>query len=265
MPSSGTKDHPRRPQGSRFRFLPALALALAFAPLLPGAEPAGGSPDFQMNSPSPGPDAPAAVLSEGAVAAEPVEPDDPEAPPGEEEESTATDAPEGEEGSISDEDAMRILREHYEREAALNGEEVPEGGNDRTGIPVTVNGAEVYRRVTRSVAPLYPELCRRAHLRGVVVVRIEVDHRGIVDRVQVLSGHPLLTPGAVTAAAQWEFRPLVVSGRPSRFRACLVFQAILLLRGEQPDETDEPWRRDLYFRFDERPPETLPDPLLGLT
>lgn len=256
---------PRNIRTPRCRYLPALALALTLAPFLPGEGSAGETPGFQTNAPPPGPDDPAAVLPEGTGSTRPDEPDDPEAPPGEGEESTATDAPEGEERSISDEDAMRILRGQYEREKALHGEEIPDGGNARVEISVMLHGGEIFHRVTRSVAPHYPDLCRWAHPRGVVMVLIEVDHRGIVERVQVVSGHPILAPGAVVAAMQWEFRPLVLSGRPSRFRACLLFRALFPWRDEPPVETDEPWQSDLRFHFEERPPETPPDPLSGLS
>jgi periplasmic protein TonB len=37
---------------------------------------------------------------------------------------------------------------------------------------------------------------------------------GRIERLQVLSGHPLLVPAAVEAVRQWIYQPTLLSGEP---------------------------------------------------
>jgi len=37
---------------------------------------------------------------------------------------------------------------------------------------------------------------------------------GSIQRLQVVSGHPLLAPAAIEAAKQWRYRPYILNGQP---------------------------------------------------
>jgi protein TonB len=70
-----------------------------------------------------------------------------------------------------------------------------------------------------AVAPVYPEVARRAHVQGAVVLDCIVDKRGRVAEVSVLnSASPLLDEAAVDAVRQWVYAPTLVDGVPVRLR-----------------------------------------------
>ena len=64
-------------------------------------------------------------------------------------------------------------------------------------------------------APPYPELARRAHMEGVVVLEAVIGVDGSVRDVRVLSGaSPLLDPSALEAVRRWRYRAASVGTRP---------------------------------------------------
>jgi protein TonB len=66
-----------------------------------------------------------------------------------------------------------------------------------------------------TVAPAYPELARRAHAEGVVVLEAIIGIDGAVREVRVLRGaSPLLDPAALEAVKRWRYRAARVDGRP---------------------------------------------------
>ncbi len=69
------------------------------------------------------------------------------------------------------------------------------------------------RRV-KNVAPVYPQIAVDSRVQGVVVLECEIDARGHVDRVKVVSGNVLLIDSAVSAVRQWVYTPTLVRGVP---------------------------------------------------
>jgi periplasmic protein TonB len=69
------------------------------------------------------------------------------------------------------------------------------------------------RRV-KNVAPVYPSLAVESHVQGVVILECEIDARGHVDKVNVVSGNVLLIGAAVDAVRQWVYTPTLVNGVP---------------------------------------------------
>jgi protein TonB len=69
-------------------------------------------------------------------------------------------------------------------------------------------------RKIRNVAPEYPEIARRIHVSGEVVVDCLIDERGRVREASVLRGHPLLAPAAVAAVERWVYEPSLLNGVP---------------------------------------------------
>jgi TonB family protein len=61
-------------------------------------------------------------------------------------------------------------------------------------------------QVIERVPPEYPELARKAHIKGTVIVKILVDQSGNVIRACGLKGHPLLRSAAVAAALKWKYK-----------------------------------------------------------
>ncbi|WP_243316934.1 energy transducer TonB [Geothrix paludis] len=80
--------------------------------------------------------------------------------------------------------------------------------------------------ILHRVDPIYPDLARRAHVQGTVVLMMVVDERGVPMQVRVLDGHPALQDAALQAARQWRFEPALMDGRPAAasFRLTLNFR-----------------------------------------
>jgi len=60
-------------------------------------------------------------------------------------------------------------------------------------------------KVTRQVAPVYPDEAKRAQVEGNVVLDVTVEENGEVSVAKVVNGHQLLQKAAVDAAMQWRF------------------------------------------------------------
>ena len=66
----------------------------------------------------------------------------------------------------------------------------------------------------RRVQPEYPALAKQAHIQGTVVLRAVIDREGIIQDLQVISGHPLLVPAAINAVRQWRYHPFYLNDQP---------------------------------------------------
>lgn len=61
--------------------------------------------------------------------------------------------------------------------------------------------------VIKRVEPKYPELARKAGIEGLVVVKVLIDTKGDVEKVEVVKSHPMLDDAALAAAKQFKFKP----------------------------------------------------------
>ena len=69
-------------------------------------------------------------------------------------------------------------------------------------------------RALKLVTPGYPALARKAHVSGIVVVRVLIDEEGKVIGANAISGHPLLLDACVQAAKNSLFSPTLLAGKP---------------------------------------------------
>jgi TonB family protein len=63
------------------------------------------------------------------------------------------------------------------------------------------------RKVLTHVAPVYPELAKKMHIRGTVRVEAIVRANGTVKSTRVLGGNPVLVNAAQDAVTKWKFEP----------------------------------------------------------
>jgi TonB family protein len=63
------------------------------------------------------------------------------------------------------------------------------------------------RKVTRQVAPTYPDLAKKMNLGGTVKVIAVVGADGEVKSVEPMGGSPVLLKAAQDAVAKWKFAP----------------------------------------------------------
>ena len=76
-------------------------------------------------------------------------------------------------------------------------------------ISAMMEGSLIHR-----VEPIYPSLARTARVQGAVVIAAVIGKDGMVERLQVVSGHPLLIQAAIDAVRQWRYRPYILNGAP---------------------------------------------------
>lgn len=55
------------------------------------------------------------------------------------------------------------------------------------------------------MAPVYPELARKMHIRGVVKIEAVVKPNGTVKSTRILGGNPVLIEAAKDAVTRWKF------------------------------------------------------------
>jgi TonB family protein len=84
----------------------------------------------------------------------------------------------------------------------------------RRGL-VTSELADSY--LLKRVEPEYPEVARRQHVQGAVLLHVRVNPDGTLGEVTVVSGPPLLAAAAADAVWQWRFKPLLTKGSPAGF------------------------------------------------
>ena len=60
--------------------------------------------------------------------------------------------------------------------------------------------------VVQKVDPVYPLLARQARISGVVRLKVAIQADGQVNRIEVISGHPLLVPPSIEAVRKWVFQ-----------------------------------------------------------
>jgi len=64
----------------------------------------------------------------------------------------------------------------------------------------------------RRVDPVYPPLARQARVQGTVTLQARIGTDGAVEKLEVLSGHPMLIPSAMEAVKQWRYKPYYIDG-----------------------------------------------------
>jgi len=64
------------------------------------------------------------------------------------------------------------------------------------------------------VEPSYPPLARAARVQGDVVLTAVISVDGEIENLQLVSGHPMLVPAAITAVKQWRYKPYLLNGQP---------------------------------------------------
>jgi len=69
-------------------------------------------------------------------------------------------------------------------------------------------------RILSQPPPVYPKEARKKHIEGVVVLRADIGVDGIVQKLEVVSGDPVLVPAALDAVRKWRYSPALLNGKP---------------------------------------------------
>jgi TonB family protein len=103
--------------------------------------------------------------------------------------------------------------------------------------PVSVAEEEMQKLLIHRVDPVLPPE-PEAHLQGTVVLRAVISKTGVVENLQMVSGHPMLVPAALNAVKQWRYRHYEINGIPVRVETtvCVAFPE----KSEAATETSAP-------------------------
>lgn len=87
-------------------------------------------------------------------------------------------------------------------------------------MPVTPQRVRISQGVTKGllvhrVEPSYPPLARAARVQGEVILSAIISTSGEIENLQLVSGHPMLVPAALTAVRQWRYKPYLLNGQPT--------------------------------------------------
>jgi protein TonB len=80
--------------------------------------------------------------------------------------------------------------------------------------PLKVSSELQAARILKKILPQYPALARQARISGTVRLMGIIAKDGTVQKLQVLSGHPLLQKAALDAVSQWRYQPTILDGQP---------------------------------------------------
>ncbi len=80
--------------------------------------------------------------------------------------------------------------------------------------PVKVSQGVVQGALIFKVNPEYPAVARAARVQGSVLMRAIIGTDGTIQRLQVISGNPLLVRSALEAVKRWRYRPYLLDGKP---------------------------------------------------
>ncbi len=69
-------------------------------------------------------------------------------------------------------------------------------------------------QLIRKLEPKYPPLAQQARIQGQVVLNAIISKTGVVENLELVSGHPMLVPAALDAVKQWRYRPFLLNGEP---------------------------------------------------
>ncbi len=63
--------------------------------------------------------------------------------------------------------------------------------------------------------PVYPEIAKKSKVQGMVVLHALISRAGTVERLQVMSGPPMLFSSSLEAVRQWTYKPYLLNGQPT--------------------------------------------------
>ena len=77
-----------------------------------------------------------------------------------------------------------------------------------------VTKAEGLSNATSKAQPDYPAMARQLKIEGAVELEALVNEAGAVEKVNIVSGNPVLTRPAADAIRKWKFAPFLSEGKP---------------------------------------------------
>jgi TonB family protein len=103
--------------------------------------------------------------------------------------------------------------------------------------PQRVSAGVVEGNLISKVDPVYPDIAKKAHVQGSVVLRAVVAKDGTVKNLQYISGAPMLVVSAIEAVRQWKYKPYILNGEPTEVETTITVNYTFSPDQEQPGAT----------------------------
>lgn len=89
----------------------------------------------------------------------------------------------------------------------------------KLSLPTAPKRVRISQGVTKGmllhrIEPQYPAIAKQARVQGQVVLHAIISKDGNIKELEIVSGHPMLTPAAMAAVQQWRYRPFLLNGEP---------------------------------------------------
>lgn len=91
---------------------------------------------------------------------------------------------------------------------------------------IRVEETEAKKNIVTKVEPEFPAIAKQMNLSGRVEVDLHVDETGKVEKVDAVSGNPILAGAAVTASKRWKFQPFEADGKPTKAVVRIAFSFV---------------------------------------
>jgi TonB family protein len=87
------------------------------------------------------------------------------------------------------------------------------GAASAQDAPKKVTKSEGLNAVTTKISPEYPSMAKQLKIEGAVELEAVVSETGIVEKVNIISGNPMLTRPSADAFKKWKFAPFTSDGK----------------------------------------------------
>lgn len=95
--------------------------------------------------------------------------------------------------------------------ADMPGGAAPSGSEQR----VRVSESVMRRMRIQQIDATYPPAALKAKVEGRVVLNAYISSSGDVERLELISGHPMLVAATIDAVKQWKYKPFLLNGEPT--------------------------------------------------
>jgi len=79
---------------------------------------------------------------------------------------------------------------------------------------IKVGGEVQSASLVKQVTPEYPGMAKSARISGTVTLRAIISKDGSIEKLEYVSGPPLLMASAIRAVREWKYRPTMLNGQP---------------------------------------------------
>lgn len=99
---------------------------------------------------------------------------------------------------------------------------------EKNDMVVRIGGNVMAAKLVKQTPPVYPPQAREAKIQGTVRFNALIGRDGTIEKLTLVSGHPLFVPPAMTAVQQWVYEPVLLNGAPVKVNTVIDVNFALL-------------------------------------